>query len=282
MKQTKAPKNDAKKVFKEKLTCSQTFAYLLNREFGHNNETIECAADPFAGGIMQKGHQCGMLWGATLAAGAEAYRKGEDVDEAIALAIQATQNLIESFSKKTNTINCREITGCNMDSFFGLTKYMLKVTLQGMNNSTCFNLAEDWLPEAIQSAKVGLSQNPSTLGHKPNSCASLVAEKMGATEEEMVMVSGFAGGLGLSGNACGGLCAAIWMNSLAWIKEHPEKSAYKNKNAKATLKEFYKVTNNEMLCHKICGQTFKTIDEHSEFIKNDGCSKLIDTLSSFT
>ncbi len=280
MKQTKAPKNDAKKVFKEKLTCSQTFAYLLNREFGHNNETIERAADSFAGGIIQKGHQCGMLWGATLAVGAEAYRRGEDIDEAIALAIKATQNLIESFTKRTNTVNCREITGCNMDSFIGLTKYMLKVTLQGMDNSTCFNLAEDWFPEAIQSAKEGLSKNLWSNPQKPISCASVIARKMGATDEQKVMVAGFAGGLGLSGNACGALSATIWMNSLDWIKEHPEKSAYKNKNAKATLKEFYKATNKEMLCNKICGQTFKTIDEHTEFIKNGGCSKLIDTLSS--
>ncbi len=279
MKQTKVPKNDAKKVFRKKGTCSHTFAYLLNREFGHTNKAIERATDPFAGGIMQKGHQCGMLWGAALAVGAEAYRRGEDTDEAIGLAIQATQNLIESFSNRTNSVNCREITGCNMDSFFGLTRYMLKVTLQGMNNSTCFNLAEDWLPEAIQSAKEGLLENPSSTTKNPINCASLVAKKMGATDEETVMVSGFAGGLGLSGNACGALSTAILMNSLAWVKEHPEKSAYKNKNAKDTLKKFYKVTENKMLCHKICGQRFKTVDEHSEFIKNGGCTTLIDALS---
>lgn len=149
-----------------------------------------------------------------------------------------------------------------------------------MNNSTCFNLAENWLPEAIESAKEGLSQEQTTTTQKTTSCATQVAKKMGATEEEMSMVAGFAGGLGLSGNACGALSTAIWMNSLAWIKVHPDKSAFKNKNAKDTLKAFNNETNSEMICHKICGRTFKTIDEHSEFIKNGGCENLINTLAN--
>lgn len=272
-------KNDTKKVFREKGTCSHTFAYLLNREFGKNKETEERATDPMAGGLMQKGHQCGMLWGASLAVGAEAYRRSQNSEEAIRLAITATQKLLESFSKRTNTINCRDITHSNLDNFFGLTKYMIKTMIQGMNNSTCFNLAENWLPEAIQSAKEGLSQEPTDSTQKPISCATEVAKKMGATDEEMSMVAGFAGGLGLSGNACGALSTAIWMNSLTWIKEHPDKSAFKNKNAKATFKAFNTETNFEMLCHNICQQQFKTIDEHTQFIKNGGCSKLIETLA---
>ena len=274
-------KNDAKKVFREKGTCSHTFAYLLNREFGNNKDEVERATDPMAGGLMQKGHQCGMLWGASLGVGTEAYRRSQNKDDAIRIAIIATQKLLESFSKRTNTINCRDITHTNMDSFFGLTKYMIKTMLQGMNNSTCFNLAENWLPEAIQSAKEGLSQEQSDTAQKTISCASEVVKNMGATEEEQTMVAGFAGGLGLSGNACGALSAAIWMNSLKWLKKNPHKSAFKNKNAKATLKIFKTQTNSQLLCHNICQQKFKTIEEHTEFIRNGGCSKLIESLSQY-
>ena len=71
-----AVKNDAKRVFLKKGTCSQTFCFLLNREFGHLKENEERAADPLAGGIMQRGQQCGMLWGATLAVGAESLPPG--------------------------------------------------------------------------------------------------------------------------------------------------------------------------------------------------------------
>lgn len=280
MKHSSFIKNDAKKVFKEKGTCSQTFAYLLNREFGYNKASEERATDPMAGGLMLKGHQCGMLWGASLAVGAEAYRRSQNSDEAIRLAIIATQKLLESFSKRTNTINCRDITHSNMDSFFGLTKYMIKTMLQGMNNSTCFNLAENWLPEAIQSAKEGLSQEATfSKTQKAISCATEVAKKMGATDEEQIIVAGFAGGLGLSGNACGALSTAIWLNSLKWVKENPDKSAFKNKNAKAALKVFNTETNSEMLCQNLCQQQFKSVEEHTQFIKNGGCSKLIETLA---
>ena len=278
MNPSKIINNDAKTVFRKKGTCSHTFAYLLNREFGNNKEQEERATDPMAGGLMQKGHQCGMLWGASLAVGAEANKRSQNSDEAIRLAITSTQKLLESFSKRTSTINCRDITHSNMDSFFGLTKYMIKTMLQGMNNSTCFNLAENWLPEAIQSAKEGLSQELIFSTEKPISCATEVAKKMGATDEEMIMVAGFAGGLGLSGNACGALSTAIWINSLAWVKEYPDKSAFKNKNAKATLKAFNKETNSEMLCRNICQQQFKTIEEHSQFIKSGGCKDLIKSL----
>ena len=279
MNPSKSHKNDAKKVFREKGTCSRTFAYLLNREFGNNKDSEECATDPMAGGLMQKGHQCGMLWGSSLAVGAEALRRGQNNNDSIRLAIKATKNILESFSKQTSTINCREITNSNMDNFFGLTKYMIKTLIQGMDNSTCFKLAEEWYPKAIQSAKEGFEQEPNISNQETLSCSTEVAKKMGASEEEQIMVAGFAGGLGLSGNACGALSAAIWMNSLEWAKENPNKSTFKNKNAKTTLKAFNMETNSEMLCHKICQNSFKTIDEHTQFIKNGGCSKLIDVLA---
>lgn len=271
--------NDAKQVFRKCGTCSRTFAYLLDREFGHPKEDEERALDPLAGGIMQKGQQCGMLWGAILAAGAESYRKFKDTDQAIAAAISASQNIIKSFIKRTDTVNCRDITGYDLDSFFGMTAYMLKTIIKGMDNSTCFNLAEQWAPEAIQSAKDGLELSQSDEPQQAISCASTVAEKMGASDEEMTMVAGFAGGLGLSGNACGALSSAIWMKSLDWVRQHPGKSAYKNAYAKAILKEFYEITDSEVLCSKISGQRFNDVNDHSEFIAKGGCKDLIDRLS---
>ena len=77
---------DTKKVFMKFLTCSRTFCYLLNREFGYTKENEERASDPFAGGLVQLGHQCGMLWGATLAVGAESFRRFNDRGQAIAIA----------------------------------------------------------------------------------------------------------------------------------------------------------------------------------------------------
>jgi hypothetical protein len=104
---------------------------------------------------------------------------------------------------------------------------------------------------------------------------------MGATDEEIVMVAGFAGGLGLSGNACGALAAAIWMKTLDWCKKRPHKTPpyFNNTFAKKTLKTFYSLTDSEILCGKITKQKFESADDHSEFIKNGGCKTLINDLS---
>lgn len=273
---------DVKQTFKECGTCSQTFAHLLNREFGHPKEMEEIAIDPMAGGLLNEGHQCGMLWGAVLATGAEAFRRYDSVDEATAVAITASQQVVESFVNRTSTVNCREITGYNLNTFFGMVGFMLKTLSKGMKNSPCFNLAEDWAPEAIQSASEGLDQAPIRLRCQPASCASTVARKMGASEEEAVMVAGFAGGLGLSGNACGALAAAIWLKTLQWCKAHPGKSpsVFRNKIGKEILADFHAETTGEIRCEKITGEKFATLNEHAEFIHRGGCEKIITILGA--
>jgi hypothetical protein len=265
---------NTKMVFLKKGTCSRTMFYILNREFGYPLETEERAADPLAGGIMQQGYQCGLLLGSVLAVGAESFRRCDNCSQAISLAITATQHLIESFSNRAKSTDCLDITEADFSSKLSMAKYFITGKFL-----SCFKLADKWAPEAFQSATEGLSQEQTDLPHLPISCASEVAKKMGATDEEMVMVAGFAGGLGLSGKACGALSAAIWMNTLAWCKKQPVKSSYPNPKATHTLEAFFGATDHEFLCHKISGQCFKTIEDHTEFIKNGGCDKLIHVLA---
>ncbi len=264
---------DEKKVFRKLGTCSRTFFYILNREFGHQKELEERAADSLAGGIMQKGHQCGMLWGASLAVGAEAYRKCENQNQAIAVAVNATQKLMISFSERENTINCRDITHCDFSNKLSMAKYFFSGRFLH-----CFNLADQWAPEAVKSAIEGLSTKEVS-ANECMSCATEVAKKMGASNEEMIMVAGFAGGLGLSGAACGALSAAIWMKSLKWCREELKKSSLKNPYSKETLNIFYQATNSKILCSDITSNHFKNISEHTKFIKNGGCNELIETLA---
>ena len=131
---------DGKKVFKKLGTCSRTFFHILNREFGHPREQEECAADSLAGGIMQKGHQCGMLWGASLAVGAEAYHQCNNQNQSIRVAINATQRIMESFSKREHTINCRDITKCDFSNNLSFAKYFISGRFLH-----CFDLAENGL-----------------------------------------------------------------------------------------------------------------------------------------
>ncbi len=272
---------DTIEVFKKCRTCSQTFAHILNREFGTNKAIEERALDPMAGGIMNQGHQCGMVWGAALATGTESYKRHKNVNLATAIAVTATQHIVESFANRSETIECKEIIGIDISKVIGLVRFIIRTSFQGTTNNPCFQLADHWAPEAIQSSKDGLSDDSVQLTEQPVSCASMVVKKMGASEEEMVMVAGFAGGLGLSGSACGALGAAIWMKTLEWCKAHPDKTPpyFNNNEAKRILKTFKKVNRSTMLCSEISGKKFKSINEHSAYINNGGCSQLIQRLA---
>ena len=231
---------------------------------------------------MQRGYPCGMLWGSALAIGAEAHKRCEDLDQEMRVAVLATQRVMASFSEKENTINCREITQCDFSSKWSFAKYFLSGRFLH-----CFKLAQEWAPDAIEAALQGLEEGDTWIEAEKRSlknyvnCASLVAKKLGASEEEMVMVAGFAGGLGMSGGGCGALSAAIWMRSLAWCREHEEKSSFKNPEAIRVAEAFEEVTDGRILCSELSGQKFKSYYDHADFIRQGGCNKLIHTLTCF-
>ena len=143
---------------------------------------------------------------------------------------------------------------------------------------SCFTLAGKWAPEAVQAATEGLNERAETI-QQPMSCASQVVKKMGGSKEEATMVSGFAGGLGLSGDACGALAAAIWMTTLEMVRKENYKPSFPDPVSERILNKFYDETDYKMECHEICRKRFKTIDDHSEFISNGGCDKLLNALA---
>lgn len=271
---SKTIKLKTKRVFLKKGTCSRTFFYILDREFGYPLDDEERAIDPLAGGILQQGYQCGMLWGASMAAGAESFRRCGDRGKAIGLAITATQRIMESFLHRAKSIECEEITSCDFSSKKSFAKYFLTGKFL-----YCYKLAGKWAPEAIDAATDGLSLDQTDLPDQQISCASEVVRKMGGTDAEIVMVAGLAGGLGLSGNGCGALSAAIWMNTLGRIRNQSYKPSFSDPVAEKILLKFYEATDSEMECNKICGERFETVDDHTKFIKKGGCDKLINVLA---
>lgn len=264
-----------KRLFLKKGTCSQTYFYLLNRELGFHHEEEERAIDTLAGGIYQQGYQCGMLWGTAMAIGAESYRMTTITDRSIPVAITATQKVLESFKKRTNTIECEEITRCDWDNRFSIAKYMMSGKAY-----SCFRLAAKWAPEAIKAALEGLSDDQDGPSEQPASCASDVIRKMGGSEKEMAMVAGFAGGLGLSGSGCGALAAAIWYRTLARVRKQEYKYSLSDPELAGLINKFYQASDYEMECCKITRRQFKTPDEHAEFVRNGGCNKLIEALAN--
>ncbi len=270
---TKPLPDDTKKVFLKKGACSQTLYFLLNRHFDNQDLESEKATDPLAGGILQFGHQCGMLWGAIMAVGAEAYRRYEDPDKASAIAIIAGQKLIESFNAKENTINCRDITRCNFHSKWSFAKYFFSGRFLH-----CFQLAEDWVPEAIAIAEEELSPDPEA-GNSTATCAGAVIKALGGDDREIAIVSGLAGGMALSGEACGALAAAIWKKVKDGHLENPKQPAYKDPACIHLYHTFLESTNGRVKCEDICGKKFTSLEDHSAYIQQGGCKGLIEKLS---
>ena len=271
---SKTVKLKAKRAFIKQGTCSRTFFYLLSKEFGYPKEEEGQALDPLAGGILQQGYQCGMLWGASMAVGAESFRRSENLEQAIALSIQATQHIMESFVNRTKTIECEEITKTDFNNKWSFAKYMLSGKFV-----SCFTLTGKWAPDAIQAANEGLSVDAINHSLESKSCASEVVKQMGGSDEEMAMVAGFAGGLGLSGNACGALAAVIWKTILELVRKESWKYSMSDPVTEKISNKFYKTTDYKMECFEICGKRFNSIDEHTEFVGNGGCKMLINKLA---
>jgi hypothetical protein len=267
-------RRDTKRVFFKMGTCSRTFFYLLNRDFGHPLPHEEQAVDMLAGGINRQGYQCGMLWGAALAVGAAASRRWADHAQACGMAMHATKRVMESFIARAQSPDCLDITRCDWENKASIAKYMLTGRFW-----SCFKLAEKWAPEALAAAEAGLSENPSAVSALAVNCAADIVKKMGGTEREAVFVTGFAGGMGLSGNACGALGAAIWMNALTRIRTNIYKASMSDAVTDALLKAFLQASDYEFECHKLTGRRFASLAEHSAFVQNGGCASLLDALA---
>ncbi|MCX6834431.1 MAG: C-GCAxxG-C-C family protein [candidate division Zixibacteria bacterium] len=256
--------------------CSNTLFHVLNRAYNHPLLQEERAALPLAGGIMQHGYQCGMIWGATLAAGAQAYRLHGTGPQAETRAIIAAQRLVESFRARNHDINCFEIT--ELDRSSSTMQLIMYFLIKG-GTIGCFRMAAKYAPVAFNEINAALSEDNIEVPSAPISCSAMLARKMGASDEHAVMAAGFAGGIGLSGGACGALGAAIWITGLNSLKAGVDKISFKAPGALEAIDRFLKCTDYEFECSKIVGRKFESVSDHASYLCNGGCSKLIEVLA---
>jgi len=250
---------------------------VVDASFGHPLKVEEKASMPFAGGVANMGYQCGMLWGAALAAGAQSYRQYGSGPQAEAEAILASQKLIEAFRAHTrNEINCMEISHLNLQGNTELVS-ILKFFLKG-GPIGCFRMAARYAPDAFNETASAFSENHIEAPSSPVSCASMLAKKMGASEMHAVMAAGFAGGIGLSGGGCGALGAAIWITGMDRPIELDGLN-YSGTWVNDTIEKFLESSDYEFECSKIVGRKFEDVGDHADYLHNGGCSKLIEALA---
>ena len=233
---------------------------------------------PLAGGVANMGYQCGMLWGAALAAGARAYQVHGAGPQAEAEAIVASQRLVKAFRAHTkNEINCLEISHLNMQ---GKTDAgaILKFFLKG-GPIGCFRMAARYAPDAYGEIDSTFSEKHNEAPSPPVSCASMLAKKMGVSEMHTVMAAGFAGGIGLSGGACGALGAAIWIIGLNQPVEM-DGFSYSGTWVSDVIEKYLESSDYEFECSAIVGRKFEDVSDHASYLRDGGCSKIIEVLAT--
>ena len=276
MKASERNNKDTKWVFLKQGTCSRTMFYILNREFDNPMDKEEQAADQLAGGILQQGYQCGLLWGTAFGISAEAYRRTNGNNKTISLALEASKAALTAFEEKAGSADCEDIINMDVSGTGGALKMLAKGKF-----ITCFKLADRWAPLAIKVAKESLARDQAGFQPDALSCATETIKKMGGSEKEAAMAAGLAGGIGLSGKGCGALTAAIWYSTLVKVRRK-DKVPYPDPDANRILEDFLKETDYRFECREICGRQFNSVTEHTEFINQGGCSNLINILAGNT
>ena len=144
----------------------------------------------------------------------------------------------------------------------------------------CFSMAARYAPVAFSDIKSTISEKPVEAPPHPISCASMLAQKMGASDMQAVMAAGFAGGIGLSGGACGALGAAIWIIGMNHIKEGDKDFAFNSPTIQAAIERFLESADYEFECSKIVGRKFENAADHASYVCAGGCSKIIEALAT--
>lgn len=252
--------------------CSGTLMGVLDRAFGHPMKAEESASNPLAGGIVQQGYQCGQLWGASLAAGAQTYRTFGPGPKAEVAAVNTSRRIVEVFEEMNGETHCLELTDTDMQNLGGVLKYFVKA-----GPIRCGRMAVKFAPVAFQTIQDSLAEEPAEATSPCANCAAMVARRLGASEQHAVMAAGLAGGIGLSGGGCGALAAAIWITGM----NHPEEKTGLSADGTTigeVIDAFVEASDHEFECAEIAGRRFEDAADHAGYVEAGGCARILDAL----
>jgi hypothetical protein len=249
---------------------------VVDRSFDQPFTNEEHATMPLAGGIMQQGYQCGQVWGAAFAAGAQAYRLFGPGPQAEAAAVIAAQRLVKSFQASYKSIDCFDVI--DLDWKNAQATQILRFVLKG-GPIRCFSMTAGYARAAFDEINKAYSDNDLEAPAPPVSCTAMLAQKMGMSDMHTVMAAGLAGGIGLSGGACGALGAAIWILGMKNIQDGVANIGFTPAGADDAQVRFLECTDYEFECSKIVGRTFENVADHAAYLRGGGCSKIIEALT---
>lgn len=256
--------------------------HVLDRAYDNPLEAEERATLPMVGGLKLHGYQCGQIWGAALAAGAQASEVKGDGPLGEAYALDASKRTIEAYRDVNGEVNCYELTATDKDS--STLKLVTYFLLKG-GTVSCLARATRFAPKALVAIDSSLSDTLETPSEGPVSCTAELARRTGMSKQHQVMAAGYAGGLGLSGEACGVLGLAVWVMGMEAQKQDEEvdlwsDSAY-NERFERMVETFLKASDYKFECAEIVGRKFDSVADHSKHVCEGGCGGILEAMTEF-
>jgi hypothetical protein len=215
MKNVFAPASVTRQMLR-RFSCYEPTLTILNTAAGLGWKELEEASDPLCVGLVaEMDGACGVLWGAALAAGVRARERIKDPAAAREATLAAACRVVQAYRHAGHPMNCAEITGMGAWDF---ARYMLKGNL-----GVCSRLLSGLTPgfhDLIDRTIDGHRRQGAAAPCR--NCAVEAFERVSGAigfpvDGTSVVAAGFAGGLGLSGNACGALAAAILALSMKYF-----------------------------------------------------------------
>jgi hypothetical protein len=102
---------------------------------------------------------------------------------------------------------------------------------------------------------------------------------MGVSDMHTVMAAGLAGGIGLSGGACGALGAAIWITGMN-RSDVPVGFNFTDSWVGDLIEKFLESSDYEFECAEIVGRKFENVEDHASYLCDGGCSKILEGLAA--
>ena len=112
---TQSAEEQAIREFVDGFSCSQAVLAALCESLGLDRETALWIAQPFGGGMAQRGETCGAVTGAYMAIGLKHGRTRPEDKESRDRTYALMREFIERFTAAHGTLQCRELLGYRLD-----------------------------------------------------------------------------------------------------------------------------------------------------------------------
>lgn len=245
---------------------------------------------------MHQGQACGHLWGAVLAAGIRAAKELDGAERITTATLEAARRLTGALSDDGWAFTCYENTACDFTTLGGKVKYMRseKPKACGRKALVWASRANSVIDEVL--AEYDAAGEASGCENCAVACMSKIVEETGRGADEIPIVAGFAGGLGLSGNICGALAVGVFALSVKHYRDADTdrrdsklRAAIQELNLietdlrrlPARLQSDFEKRFGSTLCREIAGRNFDDADDHSSYLTDGGCRDVVQFVAAW-